>query len=274
MQWYHNSRIRRWIDEGNGVQPLEEMMKNPPTPSPSMDFIVRIVNAIRADLVSGTYIPSTDISAAYFPPIYYVFLSEPDIRGWKGERLEHLQARVAEGVMKKISELDKRKTTQTVRIEVKPDGTLNPGQIRVQSLDSFVRSTGQYDVDQAGMTPRLEVKSGDERRTEKDTSRAQSQVYDLQIFLNGILDQELTVERAELIVGRGTKADIKLKDIDARIGREHCKLLFGDGAVFCVAMNDNPTIVNDNILNRDDKAQIFEGDTIRVYGYELKAKFR
>src|SRR5688572_27089358 len=114
-------RIRNWIDDDGAESQLENMRAEAKPGSPSMQFIVRVVEAIKLDLLSGTYIPSTANSPAYFPPAYYVFLGESDIKNWSGDRLEHFRSRVAEGVMRKIGDLDKMNTVQTVRIEVKPD---------------------------------------------------------------------------------------------------------------------------------------------------------
>ncbi len=59
-------RIRKWIDGEDAEQPLEKMATDPKPGSPSMRFIVRIVDAIKADLISGgSYIPTEPRGAAH-----------------------------------------------------------------------------------------------------------------------------------------------------------------------------------------------------------------
>ncbi len=246
-------RFRKWIDGDEAEHHLENMMADAKPGSPSMQFIVRVVDKIRADLVSGTYIPSTDNSPAYFPPIYSVFLSESDMKNWSGERLEHFQSRVAEGVMKKINELDKRKTTQTVRIEVKPDGTLNPGQIRVQSLSETTKTQG-------------EGTSGELPTVHDTTSRPV--LYKLEIHENGDLKETHEVSQKEIYVGRGDKAKIKLTG-DDRIGRIHASLIFDGSGLSVMSMNDNPTSIQGEFLERRERRTLSDGDPIDIYHFKL-----
>jgi len=249
-------KIRNWID-GDEPRHLEDMMANVKPASPSMQFIVRIVDAIRADLTSGTYIPSTDISPAYFPPIYYIFLSESDLKNWTGERREHLQSRIAEGVMKKIGELDSRKITQTVRIEVKPDGTLNPGQVRVQPLTETSRT--QDDL------------LSEEKETVRDPNFALPVLYRLAIYENERLLETRDIVNREIHIGRSKVANIALLG-DDRIGRRHAILFFDDGTLSIEAVNENPTRIAGEPLPNRHRRTLKDGDRIEVYKFTLVPK--
>lgn len=247
-------RIREWIDGDVAEHQLENMMINAKPGSPSMQFIVRVVDAIKSDLVSGTYIPSTDNAPAYFPPIYYVFLSESDIRTWTGERLEHFQSRVAEGVMRKMTELDKKKTAQTVQIEVKPDANLNPGQIRVQSFgDSSKTDDGKLSA---------------ERPTVQDTSVNKPVLYKIEIHVNGTLIRTESVVHREIYVGRGETANIQLSG-DDRIGRLHASIIFDDSEVSVSSVNENPMLVDGVLLLKGQRSSLHDGAKIEIYHFTL-----
>lgn len=247
-------KIRNWIDRDEGEHLLEDMVRNTASSSPSMQFIVRIVDLIRADLVSGSYIPSTEISPAYFPSIYYVFISAPDAKDWTGERLDHLRARVAEGTMRKINELDKRKTTQTVHVEVKTDGTLNPGQVRVQPSNET--------------TPTHHGKISAELPTVPDTTTELPTLYSIEVYEGSDLVATHKVVYGEIYVGRDKSCLIRL-DGDNRVGRVHASFILEDGVLVVSALHDNPIRVDSDVITKKEKRTLSGGEKIGIYNHTL-----
>lgn len=254
-------RFRRWIDNEKEEHRLEEIIQHAKPGSPSMKFIVRIVDAIKTDLVSGgAYIPSTENSPAYFPPVYYVFISESDSKAWTGSRLTDLQTKVAEGVMRKVAELDRNTTTQTIRIDVRTDATINDGQIKVQSLNEFTKTADEAE------------KPIEERPTKKDKGK-RPVLYQLEIWHGNEKQEVRDVTQKEIEIGRGVNANVKLVD-DERVGRRHANLLFENNELFAISMNENPTTIGDDILGVGQRRKLSDSDEIRIYDFTLIPKLR
>lgn len=253
-------RFRRWIDNEKEEHRLEEIIQHAKPGSPSMKFIVRIVDAIKTDLVSGgAYIPSTENSPAYFPPIYYVFISESDSKEWTGSRLTDLQTKVAEGVMRKVAELDRSTTTQTIRIDVRTDATLNAGQIKVQSRNQFTKTAD-------------EAQTPIELRPTKKSKGKRPILYQLEVWHRDEKQEVRDVTEKEIEIGRGPDANVKL--IDEEIGRTHANLLFENKELYVISMNENPTSVGEEILEIGKRRKLSDSDEIRICDFTLIPRLR
>lgn len=177
-------------DEDEKEHALEQLRRDGEA-NPSARLILNIADEVMKS-IRENFIPSSDKVDAFFPRHYVVLIGPDDEKYTRGERLPHIKGRVVEEVYKRLrtKRIDLRRVPERISIEIRVDATAGVGQVRVVAEDN---------PDRARKTPHIEVNDDDERRTEKDASHETRQTYELQIFLNGSIDQELIIEKTELI---------------------------------------------------------------------------
>lgn len=127
-------KVRRWIDGESAELVLEEAARNAQvTPrSQSEEFIVKIARAVE-EVMQRELVPLPQ-GTAIIPTEYMVFLSESDDKDWQGIKRRGLEQGLYHILAERAKEIaGKRKLeTRSFVIELRIDGTLQVGDVRVQ----------------------------------------------------------------------------------------------------------------------------------------------
>jgi hypothetical protein len=127
-------KVRRWIDGDNAETILEEAARNAAIQprSRAEEFIVKIARAVE-EIMQSELVPLPQ-GTAIIPTEYTIFLSEPDDKDWQGVKRKGLEQGLYHILAERAKEIagKKKLETQSFAVELRVDGTLEKGDIRVQ----------------------------------------------------------------------------------------------------------------------------------------------
>lgn len=265
-------RLRKIIDVEEDT--LIRQTENSREKYESADFLIKTVAEVEK-VIKRHFIPSSGTREAYCPRSYVIFLNSDDEKVWLGEKLEIMKSYLSEEILKKINQLDERLNIQSVKIEIRIDGTLSKGQIEVQPILSTAEKKSistKDEVVKSSSKMSSKRKSISNAPTVRDELAPPKVLYHLEVWKNGEMDKVFPISHKEIQIGRGSHVDIKLETENPKIGRFHTNLLYEDESVFVISMNDNPTFIGNIALNKGDRLKISESDTIQIYEYNLRYK--
>lgn len=127
-------KVRRWIDGETAELVLEEAARNAQVKprSQSEEFIVKIARAVE-EVMQRELVPLPQ-GTTIIPTEYMIFLSETDDKDWQGIKRRGLEQGLYHILAERAKEIaGKRKLeTKSFVIELRVDGTLEQGEVRVQ----------------------------------------------------------------------------------------------------------------------------------------------
>ncbi len=127
-------KVRKWIDGESSESILEEAARNAQVSprSQAEEFIVKIAKAVE-EVMQRELVPLPQ-GTTIIPTEYIIFLSEPDDKDWQGVKRKGLEQGLYHILAERAKEIaGKRKLeTQSFAVELRVDGTLEPGDVRVQ----------------------------------------------------------------------------------------------------------------------------------------------
>src|SRR6476659_5982491 len=139
-------KVRRWIDGETAELVLEEAARNAQVKprSAAEEFIVKIARAVE-EVMQRELVPLPQ-GTSIIPSEYVIFLSNEDDKDWQGIKRKGLEQGLYHILAERAKEIaGKRKLeTKSFVIELRVDGTLEKGEIRVQHTweDSTGNKTG------------------------------------------------------------------------------------------------------------------------------------
>lgn len=139
-------KVRRWIDGETAELVLEEAARDAQVKprSEAEEFIVKIARAVEA-VMQKELVPLPQ-GTSIIPSEYTIFLSDADDKEWQGVKRRGLEQGLYHILAERAKEIaGKRKLeTRTFVIELRVDGTLEKGDLRVQHSweDSSSNKTG------------------------------------------------------------------------------------------------------------------------------------
>ncbi len=139
-------KVRRWIDGETAELVLEEAARNAQVKprSQAEEFIVKIARAVE-EVMQRELVPLPQ-GTTIIPTEYIIFLSETDDKDWQGVKRRGLEQGLYHILAERAREIaGKRKLeTKSFVIELRIDGTLEQGEVRVQHSwdDSSSNKTG------------------------------------------------------------------------------------------------------------------------------------
>src|SRR3954452_15375376 len=139
-------KVRRWIDGETAELVLEEAARNAQVKprSAAEEFIVKIARAVE-EVMQRELVPLPQ-GTSIIPSEYVIFLSNEDDKEWKGIKRKGLEQGLYHILAERAKEIaGKRKLeTKSFVIELRIDGTLEKGELRVQHgwEDSSGNKTG------------------------------------------------------------------------------------------------------------------------------------
>ncbi|MDQ3181784.1 MAG: FHA domain-containing protein [Acidobacteriota bacterium] len=139
-------KVRRWIDGETAEQVLEDAARDAQIKprSQAEEFIVKIAKAVE-EVMQREIIPLPQ-GTTIIPTEYIIFLSENDDKNWQGAKRRGLEQGLYHILAERAKEIagKKKLETQSFAVELRVDGTLEEGSVRVQHSwdDSSSNKTG------------------------------------------------------------------------------------------------------------------------------------
>jgi len=306
-------KVRRWIDGETAELVLEEAARNAQVKprSQAEEFIVKIARAVE-EVMQREMVPLPQ-GTTIIPTEYAIFLSDSDDKEWQGIKRKGLEQGLYHILAERAKEIAGRKKLETKSfvLELRVDGTLEKGEVRVQHSweDSSNNKTGVL-VRPKGMSsgqlkyqppannqpsPRptapsftapqqVNQQSGQvmplppEAPEEMTNVRTRvNELYKLEIWRNGIRQNVVPIFQNEVVVGRGSKSkpvDISLAG-DAEISRRHVVITTDGNGKFWVANEGrNPAMINNYDLPMGQRIPFSPGVNVVVCSYILRVQPR
>ena len=127
-------KVRRWIDGDNAESVLEEAARDAQVKprSKSEEFIVKIARAVE-DVMQKEMVPLPQ-GTTIIPTEYIIFLSNEDDKEWQGVKRRGLEQGLYHILAERAKEISGKKKleTKTFVVELRVDGTLEKGDVRIQ----------------------------------------------------------------------------------------------------------------------------------------------
>lgn len=139
-------KVRRWIDGETAELVLEEAARNAQVKprSAAEEFIVKIARAVE-EVMQREMVPLPQ-GTTIIPSEYAIFLSNEDDKEWQGVKRKGLEQGLYHILAERAKEIagKKKLETKSFVIELRVDGTLEKGDVRVQHSweDSASNKTG------------------------------------------------------------------------------------------------------------------------------------
>lgn len=127
-------KVRKWIDGESAELVLEEAARNAQVKprSQAEEFIVKIAKAVE-EVMQREIVPLPQ-GTTIIPTEYIIFLSEIDDKNWQGAKRRGLEQGLYHILAERAKEIagKKKLETQSFAVELRVDGTLDEGIVRVQ----------------------------------------------------------------------------------------------------------------------------------------------
>jgi hypothetical protein len=127
-------KVRRWIDGDSAETVLEQAARDAQVKprSNAEEFIVKLARAVE-ETMQREMVPLPQ-GTVMIPTEYIIFLSEEDDKDWQGVKRKGLEQGLYHILAERAKEISGKKKleTQSFAVELRVDGTLEKGEIRVQ----------------------------------------------------------------------------------------------------------------------------------------------
>lgn len=127
-------KVRKWIDGETAELVLEEAARDAQVKprSQAEEFIVKIAREVEA-VMQREMVPLPQ-GTTIIPTEYTIFLSDEDDKDWQGAKRRGLEQGLYHILAERAKEIagKKKLETQSFAVQLRVDGTLEPGNIRVQ----------------------------------------------------------------------------------------------------------------------------------------------
>ncbi len=322
-------KVRKWIDGESAEAVLEEAARDAQVKprSKAEEFIVKLARAVEG-VMQAEMVPLPQ-GTTIIPSEYTIFLSGEDDREWQGVKRRGLEQGLYHILAERAKEIagKKKLETKSFVIELRVDGTLEKGEIRVQHSweDSSGIKTGvlarpksaplpeipqakgpaalptspnfrakiprppdyappskqavphtlpHVSIDQAIPITDSSIEDGEEMT---NVRRRVTELYKLEIWLNGVRQNVVPIFQNEIVVGRGSKSrpvDITLAG-DAEISRRHISLITdGNGKYWVVNEGRNAAAINNFELPPGQRVSLAPGVSLAICSYILRIQPR
>ncbi len=318
-------KVRKWIDGESAEGVLEDAARDAQVKprSKAEEFIVKIAKAVEA-VMQSEMVPLPQ-GTTIIPSEYTIFLSDGDDKEWQGVKRRGLEQGLYHILAERAKEIagKKKLETKSFVIELRVDGTLEKGELRVQHSweDSASNKTGVLSrpksvplpapepkrstaiptspnfrergpklPDYAPPTPSnvpktlpyvsieqaMPITSGELEEMTNVRKRV-TELYRLEIWLNGVRQNVVPIFQNEIAVGRGSKSkpvDIALAG-DPEISRRHLTIIAeGNGKYWVVNEGRNAAAINNYELPPGQRISLAPGMNLAVCSYILRIQPR
>lgn len=151
-------KVRSWIDGDSAETVLEQAARDAQVKprSQAEEFIVKLARAVE-EVMQREMVPLPQ-GTTLIPTEYIIFLSDEDDKDWQGAKRRGLEQGLYHVLAERAKEISGKKKleTQSFAVELRVDGTLEKGDIRIQhSWDDA--SSGKTGVLARGKAPQQAV---------------------------------------------------------------------------------------------------------------------
>ena len=240
-------KVRRWIDGETSELVLEEAARDAQIKprSKAEEFIVKIARAVET-VMQNEIVPLPQ-GTTIIPCEYTIFLSNEDDKEWKGVKRKGLEQGLYHILAERAREIaGKRKLeTRSFMIELRIDGTLEKGDVRVQHSweDSNASKTGVLarpkpvqaaltdkaiapatdpgfrqtpaaqpvnfqtpsKYQQASISQAEPISAQDAEEMTRVNSR-RNELYKLEVWRSGVRQNVVPIYQKDIVIGRGSKS--------------------------------------------------------------------
>lgn len=297
-------KVRTWIDGDSSERALEDAARDAQIKprSKAEEFIVKIARAVEG-VMQSEMVPLPQ-GTTIIPSEYTIFLSSEDDKEWQGVKRRGLEQGLYHILAERAKEIagKKKLETKSFVIELRIDGTLEKGELRVQHSweDSASNKTGVLarpksipaiasavtQTDPVNKTPistqnyqapptiQHAVQIASEENEEMTAvAPRMAELYRLEIWRAGVRQNVVPIYQKEIIIGRGSKSkpvDIPLSG-DPEISRRHLSLVTdGSGNFWAVNEGRNPAAVNNYELPAGQSFSVQPGAALNICSYMLR----
>lgn len=127
-------KVRRWIDGDSAESVLENAARDAQVKprSQAEEFIVKLARSVE-EVMQREMVPLPQ-GTTLIPTEYIIFLSEQDDKEWQGVKRRGLEQGLHHVLAERAREISGKKKlgTQSFAVELRVDGTLEKGEVRVQ----------------------------------------------------------------------------------------------------------------------------------------------
>ncbi len=301
-------KVRRWIDGDSSEMVLEEAARDAQVKprSEAEEFIVKIAREVES--IMQKEIIALPQGTTIIPSEYIIFLSSDDDKEWQGVKRKGLEQGLYHILAERAKELagKKKLETKSFVIELRIDGTMEKGDVRVQHSweDSASNKTGvltrpkslpnlptpaavQTPPTLPNATPAIPTASAapiqqihqavpipaEDREEMTHVKSRMTELYRLEIWRGGVRQNVIPIFQTEVSVGRGSRSkpvDIPLSG-DVEISRRHLTLVTdGIGGFWAVNEGKNPAAINNQELPAGQRIAVTPGVPLNVCSYILR----
>jgi len=303
-------KVRRWIDGDGNEGVLEEAARDAQVKprSKAEEFIVQIARAVES-VMQNEMVPLPQ-GTTILPSEYTIFLSSDDDKEWQGVKRKGLEQGLYHILAERAKEIagKKKLETKSFIIELRIDGTLDKGDVRVQHSweDSAGNKTGvlarpkslpadpnvrprtapvaqfQPAVQLSPTFPNTNIQQAFPIPAEdtEEMTRVKSrmtELYKLEVWRGSVRQNVVPIYQNEIVIGRGSKSkpvDIPLSG-DAEISRRHLTLVTdGAGNFWAVNEGKNAANVNNYELPAGQRVMVTPGVPLNICSYMLRIQPR
>ena len=307
-------KVRNWIDGESAEMVLEEAARNAQVKprSQAEEFIVKIAKAVE-EVMERELVPLPQ-GTTIIPTEYTIFLSEIDDKDWQGVKRKGLEQGLYHILAERAKEIaGKRKLeTQSFAVQLRIDGTLEKGDVRVQHSwdDASSNKTSvlsrpkdmpkpspqlnnpppspnfvQTQTATAYLPPTVQQMNVPQIQTDGTEGeemthvqkRQMPELYRLEIWRGGVRQNIIPIYQNEISIGRGSKSkpvDVALEG-DPEISRRHLSLHLDERGNFALTNEGrNPAMINSYELQIGQRIAVSAGVPIAVCSYLLRIQPR
>lgn len=328
-------KVRRWIDGETAELVLENAARDAQVKprSQAEEFIVKIARAVEG-VMQREMVPLPQ-GTTIIPSEYTIFLSDGDDKEWQGVKRRGLEQGLYHILAERAVEIagKKKLETKSFVIELRVDGTLEKGDVRVQHSweDSAGNKTGvlsrpksmpqsapvqnavastipkanissqppaayappaqrppnftqmpspqnqRATIAQTNIQQAVPISSAESDEEMTNVRQRASEIYRLEIWMNGVRQNVVPIYQKEIAVGRGSKSkpvDIALAG-DPEISRRHLSIITdGAGRFWVVNEGRNASAISGRELPSGQRISIEPGVGLAVCSYILRIQPR
>lgn len=272
--------IRRWIDGGVDDDPLADVGESEQPRRVWEEFLVRVAREVESVMQREMFTPPG--GQTFIPREYIVYLSSEDDHEWRGEKRRGLEQGLFHVLSERARELSgsTQLATKSFAVELRVDGTLEPGQFRVQHV---------WDETESGhtmVTPRMMETSmpgasvvtataGDGQGEEETeiTRVTARKLFNLEVWRGGVRQFVFPATKPEISIGRGSRSmpvDLPIKD-DPEVSRLHVVIqIDAEGKFWLTPKGRNVTLINGREAPREERTPVTPDDKIEVCSFALR----
>lgn len=294
-------KVRQWIDGESAELVLEKAARDAQVKprSEAEEFIVKIAHAVEA-VMEKEMVPLPQ-GTTIIPTEYIIFLSENDDKEWQGAKRRGLEQGLYHVLAERAKEIagKKKLETKSFAVELRVDGTLDDGEVRVQhgweeapSGKTSVLARQQVPAPPKADTPPVSPNFTGQQPPTPMTNPQQSvpvaappneemtavnprkkTLYFLEVWKDGIRQSVVPIYDREIVVGRGSKSkpvDITLAG-DPEISRRHAVVTIdAHGKYYITNEGRNPAMLNSAELPIGQRISVNPGQPVMVCSYMIR----